>query len=212
MAQVVNFHIKCIEAAGLKWSLSKKKWAKWVTSFDLTKKNGFRYVGSFIKDIEYLNPPSKPVIILCCSYVSDIKAKYRVVVWDGKIIHRTTIETEAGQWAMDIFDKVNELYDLVGEGLDWSGFIDSSPLPVEADTESQKKKEPEFGVVKITPTRKELIEAIIELSSKCPGMGLWSTLLVAVGDKKDEDISDESLIDLVFDYTMTIAGESLTLD
>ncbi len=213
MAQMVNFHHKCIETAGLKWSHSRKKWAKWVTGFDLTKKNGFRYTGAFIKDIEYHNPPVIPIIVLCCSYINDIKAKYAIVVWDKDGLHKTNIRTSATQWAMDIFDKVNTLFERIEHGESWSDFIDTEPTPKDDESEDETKKEPAFGVIKITPQRKDLLDAIIELSSKCPGISLYSVLMLAIGDNiNTKDIPDEELIDLVFDYTMQIAGESLTLD
>jgi len=249
--QVVNFHIKLIEHAGLKLIPGKKFWAKPILGFDLDKKDGWRFKSRdkppFIQSVDYFDVPQKPLVMICCAYLSDSFARYAVVVWDGNAIHRTTIRTEATKWAMDITAQVEDLFNLIKEGQPWEHYIDTKPLQVDlldegdvathvVDEEivkiadgisinkinkkiksaktahSAAKAADAFGVVKITPQRKELIEAINELSEKCPGMSLWSTLLIAVGDKKDTDISDEDLIDLVFDYTMSIAGENLALD
>ncbi len=214
---------KIIKAAGLSLDYANTAFAKIIWNIDKQVDTGYMYLGKFVDANTGLNDLENTLFACYVSYENGAKCATAVIIHKGQIYKAVSTHYGA-KWASQMRPAMEALLDKLTSG-NWMPDEDCHIDVTEPSSDSTPavsttvfdvlQKEGYFDAPVVAKPRvsredrKDVMMVIRECYEGCPEMTLWEFLTESVGEKLGETISNDLLMELVFEYSMQRQSEKL---
>lgn len=199
-----NFVSRCFHAAGITLYVGKSRYARLVDKLDESQDTGYMFVGPLL-DADA--PPIDTRLIVCYAVDNHGNKCAGLVVTNGDYIVNAFGPVTGPNWAMQLKTIARARLAELAE----TGTFESLK-----DCNSEVTKIDESNGIPLRQPRprqerKDVIDVIRECYEHCPDMTVWTLVRDSVGDQFDKPLTNDELMELIFNFTMQRESEELAL-